>query len=115
MPARASKANADAGRAEGDEQAPPHPEHQGEGPIAAAAILLELVDLGERIERREQGTEASSTNPRAGSSGTPVAAQPAYGVSVPKPNMLMIQSAPGTAFKRNGGTEYSTESPRQTA
>ena len=37
--------------------------------------------------------------------GSPVAVQPANGVSVPKPHMLMIQSAPATALSRSGGTE----------
>jgi len=35
----------------------------------------------------------------------PVAAQPANGVSVPKPHMLITQSTPATALNRNGGTE----------
>ena len=34
----------------------------------------------------------------------PDAAHPAYGVSVPKPIMLISQSIPATALNRNGGT-----------
>ncbi len=47
--------------------------------------------------------------------GSPVAVQPASGVSVPKPHMLMIQSAPATALSRSGGTEYASDSTKHTA
>ena len=46
---------------------------------------------------------------RRGPTGRPVVAQPASGVRVPNPIMLISQSTPGTAFSRNGGTEYRTE------
>ncbi len=36
------------------------------------------------------------------------------GVRVPKPHMLMSQSAPATALSRNGGTEYRIESVKHT-
>jgi len=44
-----------------------------------------------------------------------VAAQPAAGVSVPKPHMLMSQSAPATALSRSGGTEYASDRMKQIA
>ena len=83
------------------------PSTQGEGPVAAAGVLLELIELGQRIERREQRAEGQQHEPARRIERQPGAAQPASGVRVPNPNMLMIQSAPATALSRSGGTEYS--------
>ena len=49
------------------------------------------------------------------SSGRPVAAHVANGVNVPNPTMLISQSTPATALKRNGGTEYSNDMAKQAA
>ena len=59
------------------------------------------------------GQKASSTSAWPVSSARPVAAQAANGVNVPNPHMLITQSTPATALKRNGGTEYRTDIAKQ--
>ena len=49
------------------------------------------------------------------SSGRPVAAHVANGVNVPNPHMLITQSTPATALKRNGGTEYKSDMAKHAA
>jgi len=68
-----------------DAEARAHAQEQGEGPVAPAAIFLHLIQLSERIEPGEQWAEAEQDEGVARVERAAVAAQPANGVSVPKP------------------------------
>src|SRR5213080_1915420 len=82
-----------------DAETPPHAEDQRQGPIAPPAVFVQLIQLGERIEPREQGAKAEQEQ----------------GVNEPNPHILINQSTPATALKRNGGTEYRTDIAKQSA
>src|SRR3989449_5007591 len=49
--------------AEGDVQASLDPDHEREGAVAAAPVLVELIQLRERIEPREEGAEGKQHEP----------------------------------------------------
>ena len=105
-PAAAKSANASPRAASAARGSAGRPSTRGQGAVAAADVLLELVDLGERVQRGKQGAEARAAPARAPGRSAPRSPPiPAYGVSVPNPHMLISQSAPATALSRSGGTE----------
>ncbi len=64
IPARKNRANASTAAPTATQQAGAFAQHQRQGPVATAAVLFELVDLGQGVERREERREGREDQQR---------------------------------------------------